>query len=402
MRRRCSWPANASLKVKRAVRFPFLDYSTLDKRKAACETELAINRRTAPDIYRRVVAITREAGRAAGARRPRRAGRMGGRDAPLRREPARSTISPRRERSTRRWPTRSAAPSRPRMPMRSPPTPRAGSPRSKATSTSMSTPSASSPTCSRPRRTGRSRTPAAPPSRASARCCRARADGLHPPHPWRPASRQYRAARRQPGAVRRHRVQRGDRVGRRALRPRLPADGPGRARSRAGGEHRVQPLPRRSQARREPRRARRAAVLPLDAGGDPRQGDGGAARACQAGRAAGDRAHRPHLFRLGAPLHRAGAAGHGRGRRAVRHRQVGAGARARARARAAAGRGRAPLRRRAQGAVRQGRVRAAAAGGLHAGDDRAGLRRDRREGAARRRRRTFGHPRRGVRAARRA
>jgi aminoglycoside phosphotransferase family enzyme/predicted kinase len=50
-----------ALKVKRAVRFPFLDYSTLDKRKAACETELAINRRTAPMIYRRVVAITREA-----------------------------------------------------------------------------------------------------------------------------------------------------------------------------------------------------------------------------------------------------------------------------------------------------------------------------------------------------
>jgi uncharacterized protein len=50
------------LKVKRAVRFPFLDYATLAKRKAACETELAINRRTAPTIYRRVVAITREPG----------------------------------------------------------------------------------------------------------------------------------------------------------------------------------------------------------------------------------------------------------------------------------------------------------------------------------------------------
>ena len=50
-----------ALKVKRAVRFPFLDFSTLEKRKAACETELAINRRTAPMIYRRVVAITREA-----------------------------------------------------------------------------------------------------------------------------------------------------------------------------------------------------------------------------------------------------------------------------------------------------------------------------------------------------
>ena len=49
-----------AFKVKRAVRFPFLDYSTLAKRKAACEAELAINRKVAPDIYRRVVAITRE------------------------------------------------------------------------------------------------------------------------------------------------------------------------------------------------------------------------------------------------------------------------------------------------------------------------------------------------------
>src|SRR5881296_3518334 len=33
-----------AFKVKRAVRFPFLDYSTLDRRKQACEVELAINR----------------------------------------------------------------------------------------------------------------------------------------------------------------------------------------------------------------------------------------------------------------------------------------------------------------------------------------------------------------------
>jgi uncharacterized protein len=49
-----------ALKVKRAVRFPFLDYSTLAKRKAACEAELGINRSFAPDVYLRVVAITRE------------------------------------------------------------------------------------------------------------------------------------------------------------------------------------------------------------------------------------------------------------------------------------------------------------------------------------------------------
>lgn len=46
-------------KLKRAVRFPFLDFRTLDQRRAACETEIAINRRTAPDIYRRVAAVTR-------------------------------------------------------------------------------------------------------------------------------------------------------------------------------------------------------------------------------------------------------------------------------------------------------------------------------------------------------
>ena len=47
-------------KIKRAVRFPFLDYSTLEKRKAACEAELAVNGKFAPQLYRRVVPITRE------------------------------------------------------------------------------------------------------------------------------------------------------------------------------------------------------------------------------------------------------------------------------------------------------------------------------------------------------
>ncbi len=48
-----------ALKVKRAVRFPFLDYSTLELRKAACEMELTVNRPFAPEIYRRIVAVTR-------------------------------------------------------------------------------------------------------------------------------------------------------------------------------------------------------------------------------------------------------------------------------------------------------------------------------------------------------
>ena len=50
-----------ALKIKRAVRFPFLDYSTLAKRKQACEAELAVNAPYTPEIYRGVKAITREA-----------------------------------------------------------------------------------------------------------------------------------------------------------------------------------------------------------------------------------------------------------------------------------------------------------------------------------------------------
>ena len=48
------------LKVKRAVKFPFLDYSTLEKRKGACEAELKVNAPYAPEIYRGVIAITRD------------------------------------------------------------------------------------------------------------------------------------------------------------------------------------------------------------------------------------------------------------------------------------------------------------------------------------------------------
>ena len=48
-----------AFKVKRAVRFPFLDYSTLEKRKQACQAELEVNQPFAPQIYRRVVPITR-------------------------------------------------------------------------------------------------------------------------------------------------------------------------------------------------------------------------------------------------------------------------------------------------------------------------------------------------------
>jgi aminoglycoside phosphotransferase family enzyme/predicted kinase len=47
-------------KVKRAVRFPFLDFSTLERRRAACNAEIEANRPFAPGLYRGVIAITRE------------------------------------------------------------------------------------------------------------------------------------------------------------------------------------------------------------------------------------------------------------------------------------------------------------------------------------------------------
>ena len=47
-------------KLKRAVRFPYLDFSTSALRRASCKAEVVVNRRTAPGMYRGVVAVTRE------------------------------------------------------------------------------------------------------------------------------------------------------------------------------------------------------------------------------------------------------------------------------------------------------------------------------------------------------
>ncbi len=46
-------------KLKRPVAFSFLDFSTIDARRRALENELRLNRRTAPELYRRVVPVTR-------------------------------------------------------------------------------------------------------------------------------------------------------------------------------------------------------------------------------------------------------------------------------------------------------------------------------------------------------
>lgn len=47
-------------KLKRAVWLPYLDFSTIEKRKAVCEAELRLNRRTAPELYLGVERVGRQ------------------------------------------------------------------------------------------------------------------------------------------------------------------------------------------------------------------------------------------------------------------------------------------------------------------------------------------------------
>lgn len=49
-------------KVKKPVDFGFLDYTTLEKRRAACDAEVRLNARLAPHVYGGVVPITRDVG----------------------------------------------------------------------------------------------------------------------------------------------------------------------------------------------------------------------------------------------------------------------------------------------------------------------------------------------------
>jgi uncharacterized protein len=50
-----------AIKIKRPVAFRYMDFSTREKRQAACRRELEINQRFAPDLYLGLVTITREA-----------------------------------------------------------------------------------------------------------------------------------------------------------------------------------------------------------------------------------------------------------------------------------------------------------------------------------------------------
>ena len=44
----------AAYKLKKPVRLAFVDYGTLDRRRALCHEEVRLNRRLAPDVYRGV------------------------------------------------------------------------------------------------------------------------------------------------------------------------------------------------------------------------------------------------------------------------------------------------------------------------------------------------------------
>src|SRR3974390_1474460 len=58
-------------KLKKPVRFAYLDFSTLDRRAAACRAEFLLNRRLAPDVYLCVVPLVISAsGRAIGGEGP--------------------------------------------------------------------------------------------------------------------------------------------------------------------------------------------------------------------------------------------------------------------------------------------------------------------------------------------
>jgi aminoglycoside phosphotransferase family enzyme len=48
-------------KLKRAVRFPYLDFTDPAVRERACADEVRLNRRTAPDLYLETTTVTRDA-----------------------------------------------------------------------------------------------------------------------------------------------------------------------------------------------------------------------------------------------------------------------------------------------------------------------------------------------------
>ena len=50
--------ANLAYKIKKPVKFDFVDFSTADLRHQACLDEVRLNRRLAPDVYLRIEPLT--------------------------------------------------------------------------------------------------------------------------------------------------------------------------------------------------------------------------------------------------------------------------------------------------------------------------------------------------------
>jgi uncharacterized protein len=50
-----------AFKLKRAVSLPYLDFSTLEHRRAACDNEVRLNKRTAPNMYLGITPVTKNA-----------------------------------------------------------------------------------------------------------------------------------------------------------------------------------------------------------------------------------------------------------------------------------------------------------------------------------------------------
>ena len=394
MRPRYSWPAPAPSRSSARCAFPS---STIRPSTSASRPARPSSRSTARSRRKSIAASCRSRAKPDGRLALDGAGTPVEWAVEMRRfdEKRPSTTSLRRAGSTPRWPTRSAAPWRRRTRRRPRSMPVPGS---KALADYIDEHVAAF-----------GETPDLFPPEgvdALARASRAAYARIHPlllerararprpPHPRRSPSRQYRPARRPAGAVRCHRVQPADRVRRRALRSRIPADGSDRARAEARREHRAQPLSRYHRACRGFRWACNTPVLLVDARGDPRQGHGGAAAVVDDREQRRDRRHRAQVFRRCAAIDRTSTAVPDRRRRALRHRQIGAGARAGARPRRRARRRGAALGHRAQDAVRQGRTGKTARGRLCAGGHGARLCQHRRQGPPRGRCRALRHRRR--------
>jgi aminoglycoside phosphotransferase family enzyme/predicted kinase len=52
---------NIAIKVKKPVAFPYMDYSTPEKRRVLCHREMTLNQRTAPHLYREIRMIAQDA-----------------------------------------------------------------------------------------------------------------------------------------------------------------------------------------------------------------------------------------------------------------------------------------------------------------------------------------------------